>query len=320
MCLRGSGAPRVSLAAMSSTRLPRSYDEMVEAKNLIFPPSTFERGKTFRPSADDVIITPWSKSGTTWLQQIVHSLRSGGDMDFDDISRISPWIEVADALGVDLDADQGWQPRAFKSHYSYVAVPKGARYLVSFREPRRVMISYYRFYEGWMFEPGTVTIDEYVGVHLKRDRGKDYWTHIESWWGQRDADDVLLLSYELMQADHRPAVAAIADFIGFDADDALIDLATKQSTLEFMLDHGDRFNDLLHRQRATEVEALPEGAGASKVTDGAFDPSAYELSQETVAAMDQHWQDTMGATFGFHSYDELVDRMRSESASTRPPG
>ena len=42
---------------------------------------------------------------TTWIQQIVHMLRSGGDMDFDDISRVSPWIEVAFALGGDLDAE-----------------------------------------------------------------------------------------------------------------------------------------------------------------------------------------------------------------------
>lgn len=114
----------VRLGAMSIAHYPRSFDEMIAAKNMIFPPETFERGKVFRPRADDVIITPWSKSGTTWLQQIVHGLRSGGDMDFDDISRLTPWIEVADALGIDLDADQGWWPRAFKSHYSYHAVPK----------------------------------------------------------------------------------------------------------------------------------------------------------------------------------------------------
>ena len=91
---------------MPTDRLPHSYQEMVEAKNLIFPPVTFQRGKDFVPRSSDVIITPWSKSGTTWLQQIVHSLRSAGDMSFDDISRVSPWIEVADALRIDLDRDQ----------------------------------------------------------------------------------------------------------------------------------------------------------------------------------------------------------------------
>ena len=54
-----------------------------------------EIGRAFQPKPTDVFITPYSKSGTTWLQQIVHCLRSRGDMDFDDISRVVPWLEVA---------------------------------------------------------------------------------------------------------------------------------------------------------------------------------------------------------------------------------
>lgn len=298
--------------AMSRTRLPQSFDEMIEAKNLLFPPITFERGKEFKPDPDDVIITPWSKSGTTWLQQIVHGLRSGGDMDFDDISRISPWIEVADALGIDLYADQGWRPRAYKSHYSYNAVPKGARYIVSFREPKAVMVSYYRFYEGWLFEPGTVSMEEYLAPHLDRGRRKDHWTHMESWWGQRDSDDVLLLSYELMKEDLRSAVVKVSDFLVMDADDDLIDLVTKQSSLEFMLKHGDRFDDRMHRERGAAVGAHPEGIGSTKVTDGVFDPTHYELSPEILEAMEANWQDSMGARFAIHSYNELTEALRTD--------
>ncbi len=295
---------------MAVSRLPHGYDEMVATKNMIFPPITFEKGKDFKPRPSDVIISPWSKSGTTWIQQIVHMLRSGGDMDFDDISRLSPWIEVADALGVDLDADQGWWPRAFKSHYSYHAVPKGCRYIVSFRAPEPVMISYYRMYEGWMFEPGTVTMDEYLAPHLDRSKRKDYWTHMASWWGQRDNLDVLLLSYELMQEDLRPVVARIAAFTGIDADDELIDLATHHSTRDFMLAHEDRFNDLLHRERSHEVGALPVGVGSTKVSPGDYDPTRYQLSPAALEAMERNWRETMGASFGIHSYEDLTELLR----------
>lgn len=284
---------------------------MIAAKNLIFPPVTFELGKDFSPRPSDVIITPWSKSGTTWLQQIVHGLRSGGDMNFDDISRISPWIEVANALGVDLDADQGWEPRAFKSHYSYRAVPKGCRYIVSFREPRSTMVSYYRFYEGWLFEPGTVTIDEYLAPHLDRSRGKDYWSHMESWWDRRNDDDVLVFSYELMQEDIRPVVARVAGFLEIDADDALVDLVVAQSSREFMLEHKAKFNDQMHRDRSDAVGALPPGSGAIKVSPTDFDRSRYELSPEVLAAMDRNWAETMGASFGIDSYEELVEQLRT---------
>lgn len=295
---------------MPTDRLARGFDEMIEAKNLIFPPITFELGKDFKPDATDVIITPWSKSGTTWLQQIVHGLRSGGDMSFDDISRISPWIEVAHALGVDLYADQGWRPRIYKSHYSYYAVPKGCRYLVSLRDPHRVMVSYYRFYEGWLFEPGTVTLDEYLAPHLDPDSPKSYWNHMASWLEQRDNPDVLLLSYEVMKEDLRPAVAEIAQFLEMDADADLIDLVVRQSSLEFMLEHEDLFNDLMHRERGAEVGAHPHGIGSTKVTDGNFDSSRYELSPETLSTMDQLWADRIAGPFGFENYAAVTESLR----------
>lgn len=295
---------------MSAAARPRSYDEMVAAKNLIFPPITFQKGKDFKPRPSDVIVTPWSKGGTTWLQQIAHGLRSDGDMSFDDISEVSPWIEVADALGIDLDADQGWEPRIFKSHYSWISVPKGCRYIVAFREPYSTMVSYYRFYEGWMFEPGTVTIDEYVAPFIRRDGGKDYWTHMESWWGKRGSSDTLLLSYELMQDDLVGTVRRVAEFLEMDADARLIDLVAHQSTREFMLANVDKFNDKLHRERSEAVNALPPGSGSTKVTDGTYDPSRYEMSEETREGMERNWAETMLATHGLASYEELTEQFR----------
>lgn len=91
--------------------------------------------RDFRPRATDVIISPLAECGTTWLQQIVHSLRTAGDMDFRDIYEVVPFIDVAPVLGQDLTDDQPAHPRAFKSHCDWHAVPKGCRYLVSFRDP-----------------------------------------------------------------------------------------------------------------------------------------------------------------------------------------
>ncbi len=106
-----------------------------------------------------MIITPYGKCGTTWLQQVFHGLRTRGDMDFDDISRVVPWIETAHDLGLDLDAPQRGAPRGFKSHLSYDLVPKGARYIVSIRDPKDAFVSSFRFMEGWLFETGSVPIE-----------------------------------------------------------------------------------------------------------------------------------------------------------------
>lgn len=75
----------------------------------------FRKGLAFQPKPTDVFISPYSKCGTTWMQQIVHGLRSGGDMAFSEITEVVPWIEMAHDLGLDPEA-QRFEPRAFKSH------------------------------------------------------------------------------------------------------------------------------------------------------------------------------------------------------------
>src|SRR6476620_3913748 len=80
----------------------------------------------FEPRPTDIIISPYGKCGTTMLQQTLHTLRTRGDMDFDDISRVVPWIEMSPLLGIDLNAEQRANPRGFKSHLSYTRVPKNA--------------------------------------------------------------------------------------------------------------------------------------------------------------------------------------------------
>jgi len=304
---------------MTAVQLPRSLDEMAQATSLVFTPEAWEAGLAFEPRPDDVIISPWGKSGTTWLQQIVHGLRSGGDMAFDDISRVIPWIEVAQAVGQDLVAEQAEQPRAFKSHLSYTDVPKGARYIVSLRDPRSVLVSNYRFMEGWFFEPGAFSINDYALERwLGRSDGHDYWSHMESWWARRGTGDLLLLSFELMKENLAATVERVANFIGIGADDSLLALVERQASLEFMLAHGDRFDDLLIRSRATAIGALPPGAASSKVTSGAVGQRRYDLSAETVRLMEVSWRDTMGARFGLDSYEELVAELQAAEPSRAP--
>ncbi|MBP6725147.1 MAG: sulfotransferase domain-containing protein, partial [Halioglobus sp.] len=93
------------------------------------------RGLGHKLQATDIVITPFGKSGTTWLQQMAHTLRTRGDMDFDDISRVCPWIETSTDLGIDLELEQKARPRVFKSHLDADRVPKGGRYINACRNP-----------------------------------------------------------------------------------------------------------------------------------------------------------------------------------------
>lgn len=59
--------------------------------------------------------------------QIIHGLRSKGNLEFEEISEVVPFIEHAHDSGyVDLNKDQGYQPRIYKTHAWYPYCPKNA--------------------------------------------------------------------------------------------------------------------------------------------------------------------------------------------------
>ena len=45
------------------------------------------------------------------MQQILHQLRSGGDMSFNEISDVIPFIETAYDTEINIDAEHQYQPR-----------------------------------------------------------------------------------------------------------------------------------------------------------------------------------------------------------------
>ncbi len=270
---------------------------------------------SYRPRPTDIVISPSGKCGTTWLQQTFHTLRMRGDMDFDDISRVVPWIETAKLLGLDLEAPQRAEPRGFKSHLAYDQMPKGARYVVSLRDPKDALVSMYRFMEGWFIEPGAVPIADFAGGWLTdRADGPNYWHHLVSWWEQRGNPDVLLLSYENMTAEPEANVRKFATFCGIAVDDDLLALTLERSSLAFMLAHKDRFDDLMMRQLSEERCNLPPGSDSSKVRKGGVGGHRSELPADVSDAMDAVWAKRVAPKLGFADYAELEAELRRGNA------
>jgi len=282
---------------------PTSLKEMHERMQPLFSLEGYQQGLAMKLRPTDVVITPYGKSGTTWTQQIVHSLRTRGDMDFDDISRVVPWIETSIALGIDLEAEQRADPRAFKSHLTWDLVPKGGKYINVVREPGDVAVSAFKFQEGWFLEPGSVPIDDYVAAQFLKPR--HYFKHLLSWWPHRDDPDVLFLAYEKMLQDPRHTIRRIAAFIDIELDDELLALTEEHASLEFMLAHKDRFDDAMFRLRGEELAGIPPGSDSAKVRAGVRG-SRTELRPHTLDDIQAAWREEITAELGFVDYESLI--------------
>lgn len=267
----------------------------------------------FRSLPTDVFIATYRKAGTTWLQQIVHSLRTRGDMSFDNIAQVVPWLETAGFLGIDLDAAQPAHPRTFKSHLTWENIPKPGKYIVCIREPKDVLVSGYHFMEGFFFEPGTITLETWAREQfIPQRKAGGYWGHLCSWWQHRHEPDVLILCYEDMKADLSATVQFVAQFIGIELDDELLDIVLTQSSFDYMSAHKAKFREKLIQQQLEKVAGLPTNHNANLINRGQIGSHHLYLPKHIAAEMDQVWHEEITATLGFATYEALRQTLAHE--------
>jgi hypothetical protein len=230
----------------------------------------------YQPQPSDVFIAPYAKCGSAWLQQIVHGLRTRSDVNHVDLTQVMPWLEMAYYAGMRLDVPQPGGFRAFKSHLSWANIPKGGRYIVSFRDPKDALVSFYDFVNGYDWQADSVSMAEFARAQYLNYQGDrwegSYWGHLVSWWEQRHNPTVLLLCYEGMKADVPATAAAIALFLGIGLDRVL-----SNAELE------------------SPVQVKPGPAGEHRT----------ELPAEIGAEMDAIWRETVERRTGLASYQAL---------------
>lgn len=287
-------------------RRPTTFEEMDAVAAKYFTKEGHQRGLAFKPRPDDIIISTYAKAGTTWMQQIVHQLRTGGDMDFTEITAVVPWIEIAYDTGLDIEADQAAPPRAYKSHLNWDEVPKGCRYIYITRDPKDIAVSLYRFSEGWFFEAGAISIDDFVRRDiLGGDTARGIWPHFASWWPKRLDDDTLFLTYEDMKENPAAAVRRVAGFMGIDPESPAIDIAIEHSSLAFMQTHAGQFDDHLLREARDAIAGLPPDGESNKVRTGEVGGHRAVLSDDLTAAFDVAWRERIGDELGLEDYAAL---------------
>jgi hypothetical protein len=237
------------------------------------------------------------------MQQIVHGLRTRGSMEFDEIGRVVPWINIAHDVGIDIYAPQVAHPRVFKTHSTLDEAPKGGRYIVVVRDPSDALLSEYHFFEGMFFEAGSIDLAAFArGYFIPR---HDIWRHILSFWHRREDEDVLPLCYENMKSDLPRTVERVANFVGVPLDDELKRIVLRQSDIEFMRQHKEKFEERLLRKARGAAMRLPSDGRLYKVRNGRVGESEGRVSDEIKSEFDRIWLEEITARTGLRSYEDL---------------
>jgi len=205
----------------------------------------------FKPRASDVLITTAPKAGTTWMQQILHQLRTGGDLDFNSIDEVVPWLE--------LQRDEmSWQdiierfenihdPRVFKTHCTYQQTPGAdtVNIIMSSRDPRDCCASFYHHVMDMTDDARKrVGFDHYRTLDDVFEAWLQYATwyrNIQSWWPHYHDDNVLWLRYEDMKQSLEGSINKIIEFLGWDMTTDQRNKALFYSSFEWMKTHSEKF-------------------------------------------------------------------------------
>jgi len=285
---------------------------------------SIEIAAAWTPRPTDVVIATPPKTGTTWLQQLLHQLRTGGDMEFEDIYQPIPWQIMAYDLGMDINAEQPsykkvknddfFFPRVYKSHQRLSACHPGARFIVTIRDPAGVWSSKYRFMLSWkspkmknfsgMNDLGFFSLIEDMSF------GASLYEYYLEFWKLRKQENVLIICYEDFLKQTKRYIPLIANFIGLDPPtEELIAEVLRMSSRKFMTEHISIFDE-------SWVHGKLIAIGSHKNPDE-FLPcqrvgNSEPVNEEVKEFLRKKWEEKMKET-NFKTYSAFRDEIRKDT-------
>lgn len=209
----------------------------------------------FSAKPSDVLITTAPKAGTTWMQQILHQLRSGGDERFHNIDDVVPWLErVREGVTWQQRLEYFEQlpaPRLFKTHCTFEQTPGfgTAKVIMTSRDPRDCCVSFYHHMMNM-----TDNALAYVGVTRPQSFAEFFETwmdfgawyrNVKSWWPYHSHARVLWLRYEDMVQDFENQLKTIIAFLQWTLTDEQLVKVNEYCSFNWMKAHNEKFETLM---------------------------------------------------------------------------
>eukprot|EP00929_Paragymnodinium_shiwhaense_P057151 TRINITY_DN28600_c0_g1_i1.p1 TRINITY_DN28600_c0_g1~~TRINITY_DN28600_c0_g1_i1.p1 ORF type:complete len:397 (-),score=64.05 TRINITY_DN28600_c0_g1_i1:5-1195(-) len=313
-------------------------------------PAVCEVARSFEPLPDDIVLVTFLKTGTTYMQQLTHQLRSGGDMAFRDIHDVVPFIEVNPAyLGDARDVVQ-LTPRLFKLHHP-LSVYSGGRRIVLFRDPWGTFNSLYSFvkdrgmpfarrnYHAWslllrlgmpddrigqLVDRSFKTAEEYarssIGWRRELYSNTNYYRYMAEFAVARFDPNVLALCYEDVTGDDKAKwIRVIGKFMKLEMTADLVQKVDHMTSKEFMHEHLEKFDEsgiseAINRKNGAPVPEVPYKAVAKVRTEKPPVEGERRIRQQLAL----EWLAQVKPATGFATYEDLRRAVGQELRERHP--
>jgi hypothetical protein len=192
----------------------------------------------FGESDDDILVSTFSKSGTTWMQMILYQLTTDGAMEFDHLFDISPWVYYSALREVALARTP--QPRIIKSHDRYARFAGGrrGRFVFVIRDGRDVCLSL--FHHRCNFKRYDGSFEQHFADFLD---GNEYnwFEHIRPWLENAAGLPITFVRFEDLKNDFAATVRGVAQACAIEVSAASLARVVERCSFDYMKQREARF-------------------------------------------------------------------------------
>ncbi|XP_066433034.1 sulfotransferase 1A1-like isoform X1 [Eleutherodactylus coqui] len=205
----------------------------------------WENVEHFQARADDLLISTYPKSGTTWVSKIVDLILNKGDMAESQKAAIFERVPFLECSGPGMPSateilNKQDFPRVIKTHLQVDVLPKSfwdkkCKVIYVARNAKDVAVSYYHFYRMAFGHPDPGTWDEFLNSYMEGNVAFGRWsTHVKGWWKMRQQSDILYLFYEDMLEDPRREIQKLLKFMKWEISDEVMEKILKYTSFQAM--------------------------------------------------------------------------------------
>lgn len=254
---------------------------------------------SYKPLDDDLIVSSYPKTGTTWVEYIMLQILHRGEKFPTMVElnhKLIPFMERTGAAA----AEKMDPPRLIKFHMPFHLIPynKKARYIYVVRNPKDVAVSYYHFRRS--MGDDDVSFEDFFEYFMSGEIPfGDYLQHMASWIRNKK-DNVFIICYEKLHKDRRNEILRIAKFLGEDHFEAL----KADSELLSKIISTTNFDHMMKNLALTRPPLVPNlddtnAAGDEKKTVKFFrkgQPGDWKnhLSSEQCSRLDNKMREVLG--------------------------
>uniref|UniRef100_A0A8C2MKX2 Sulfotransferase n=1 Tax=Cricetulus griseus TaxID=10029 RepID=A0A8C2MKX2_CRIGR len=236
-----------------------SGDNMELIKDISRPPLVHVKGiplikyfaealeplQNFTPHPDDLLISTYPKSGTTWISEILDMIYQGGKPENCRRAPIYarvPFLEFrCPGVPSGLESlEETPDPRLIKTHLPLSLLPQSLldqkiKVIYVARNPKDVAVSYYNFYNMAKVHPDPNTWDIFLENFMAGKVSYGSWyQHVKEWWELTQTHPVLYLFYEDMKENPKREIKKVLEFLGRSLPEETVDIIVEHTSFKKM--------------------------------------------------------------------------------------